>query len=67
LPQIHEGQTAMIDVLYDKTEDNYEKVINPFIDTKNTHGTGCTLSSAIAASLAKGMEGKLPKKRTLVL
>lgn len=25
------------------------------IDTKNTHGTGCTLSSAIAANLAKGM------------
>lgn len=24
------------------------------IETKNTHGTGCTLSSAIAASLAKG-------------
>lgn len=24
------------------------------IDTKNTHGTGCTLSSAIAANLAKG-------------
>jgi len=26
------------------------------IDTRNTHGTGCTLSSAIAANLAKGME-----------
>jgi len=26
------------------------------IDTKNTHGTGCTLSSAIAAELAKGKE-----------
>jgi hydroxymethylpyrimidine/phosphomethylpyrimidine kinase len=26
------------------------------IDTKNTHGTGCTFSSAIAANLAKGME-----------
>jgi hydroxymethylpyrimidine/phosphomethylpyrimidine kinase len=26
----------------------------PRIDTKNTHGTGCTLSSAIAAHLAKG-------------
>jgi len=26
----------------------------PFIGTKNTHGTGCTLSSAIAARLAKG-------------
>ncbi|MGL5806525.1 MAG: bifunctional hydroxymethylpyrimidine kinase/phosphomethylpyrimidine kinase, partial [Xenococcaceae cyanobacterium] len=24
------------------------------IDTKNTHGTGCTLSAAIAANLAKG-------------
>ena len=24
------------------------------IDTPNTHGTGCTLSSAIAANLAKG-------------
>ena len=24
------------------------------VDTKNTHGTGCTLSSAIAAGLAKG-------------
>lgn len=26
----------------------------PRIDTKNTHGTGCTLSSAIAARLAQG-------------
>ncbi len=26
------------------------------IDTKNTHGTGCTLSSAIAANLAKGQQ-----------
>ena len=24
------------------------------IDTKNTHGTGCTFSSAIASQLAKG-------------
>lgn len=29
------------------------------IDTKNTHGTGCTFSSAIAAQLAKG--ASLPK------
>ena len=27
----------------------------PRFDTRNTHGTGCTLSSAIAAGLAKGM------------
>src|SRR3546814_5289607 len=25
------------------------------VDTKNTHGTGCTFASAIAAGLAKGM------------
>ena len=28
------------------------------IDTQNTHGTGCTLSSAIAANLAKGYDLK---------
>ena len=28
----------------------------PRIATRNTHGTGCTLSSAIAAGLAKGLE-----------
>ena len=27
----------------------------PRVPTKNTHGTGCTLSSAIAANLARGM------------
>ncbi|HAQ36063.1 MAG: bifunctional hydroxymethylpyrimidine kinase/phosphomethylpyrimidine kinase [Maricaulis sp.] len=28
----------------------------PRLDTRNTHGTGCTLASAIAARLAQGME-----------
>ena len=28
----------------------------PRVATRNTHGTGCTLSSAIAANLARGME-----------
>mgnify|MGYP001627918490 FL=1 len=28
----------------------------PRLNTKNTHGTGCTLSSSIAAGLAKGLE-----------
>ena len=26
------------------------------METKNTHGTGCTLSAAIAANLSMGME-----------
>lgn len=29
---------------------------SPRIDTRHTHGTGCTLASAIAAGLAQGME-----------
>ncbi|MBD7910299.1 bifunctional hydroxymethylpyrimidine kinase/phosphomethylpyrimidine kinase [Clostridium cibarium] len=41
------------DVLYDGEKFIY--LNQKRIDTKNTHGTGCTLSSAIAASLAKGM------------
>ena len=41
-----------IDLLYDGNE--YYTFSNERIHTKNTHGTGCTLSSAITANLAKG-------------
>lgn len=40
------------DVLFDGT--NLRTFTAPRIETENTHGTGCTLSSAIAANLAKG-------------
>lgn len=33
-----------------------ERFDNPRIDTKNTHGTGCTLASAIATHLANGKD-----------
>ena len=41
-----------IDILYDGTEFIYFKSLR--IATKNTHGTGCTLSAAITANLARG-------------
>lgn len=48
-----EGADEAIDILYDGTE--YRAFSAPFIETSNTHGTGCTLSAAITAGLAKGL------------
>ena len=42
-----------LDVLFDGTSIHHFSV--PRIHTKNTHGTGCTTSSAIAANLALGL------------
>lgn len=42
-----------IDILYDGKE--YYSFTAKRINTKNTHGTGCTLSSAITANLANGV------------
>ena len=42
------------DVLYMKKTDTVVTLEAPRIETRNTHGTGCTLSSAIAAFLARG-------------
>ena len=42
------------DVLFEA--DQAEVFSQPRVETKNTHGTGCTLSSAIAAQLAKGLD-----------
>ena len=41
-----------VDVLFDGK--NFYHFETARIDTKNTHGTGCTFSSAIASQLAKG-------------
>jgi len=37
------------------TEGGVESFESPRIETRHTHGTGCTLASAIAAGLAQGM------------
>ena len=43
-----------VDVLWDGTEELLWR--HPRIDTLHTHGTGCTLSAAVAASLAAGVD-----------
>ncbi len=45
---------ASVDVLWDGSTARATTFAAPRIDTSNTHGTGCTLSSAIAANLAQG-------------
>lgn len=43
------------DLLFDKENETMIHLPGERIDTQNSHGTGCTLSSAIAANLARGM------------
>lgn len=43
----------VVDMLYDGTTFRYWE--HPRIDTRHTHGTGCTFSAAITAGLAQGM------------
>jgi len=50
----HGAGTESVDMLVLAT--SFTRLATPRVDTKNTHGTGCTLSSAIAAGLAKGLD-----------
>jgi hydroxymethylpyrimidine/phosphomethylpyrimidine kinase len=49
----HQGSETT-DLLYLFREDKIVTINNPWIATKNTHGTGCSLSSSIAAFLSLG-------------
>lgn len=46
---------SSVDVLYDASNDSCVEFESQRVLTNNTHGTGCTISSAITASLAKGV------------
>jgi hydroxymethylpyrimidine/phosphomethylpyrimidine kinase len=48
----HLGEGRATDILYDGQE--FKKLQSRWLKTKNTHGTGCTFSSAIAANIALG-------------
>ena len=45
-------RTGALDILFDGG--HYYEFSSPWIDTKNTHGTGCSYASALAAGIAKG-------------
>lgn len=58
----HSEKEQAVDLFYDGTET--KEIIAPKIDTNDTHGTGCTLSSAIASNLALGYELLTAVKRS---
>lgn len=46
---------SLTDYFYNAEEDHIIELKSPRCDTPNTHGTGCTLSSAFASYLAQGL------------
>ncbi|MFJ6575757.1 bifunctional hydroxymethylpyrimidine kinase/phosphomethylpyrimidine kinase [Streptomyces sp. NPDC004290] len=48
------GAEEVVDLLTDGTEEHWLRA--PRYDNRHTHGTGCTLASAVASGLAKGLE-----------
>jgi len=45
-------KSGAVDILYDGNK--YYEYSSPWIATKDTHGTGCTYASSLAAALACG-------------
>ena len=50
----HIEADTLTDILYNAESGKIVRLSSPKVDTVNTHGTGCTLSSAIASFLAHG-------------
>ena len=52
------ANTSTADDFYADQQGNSAWFSSPRINTRNTHGTGCTLSAAICANIAQGKELK---------
>ena len=52
----HMAESNSTDLLYLTEEDRFVILEAERIDSRNNHGTGCTLSSAIAANMARGSD-----------
>lgn len=50
-------ELELIDLIWDSRTGVFTELRKEFLRTSSTHGTGCTLSAAIAAKLAHGHEG----------
>jgi len=59
----HGDGPELTDVLWDGTDERTWR--RPRLDTRSTHGTGCTLSAAVAAGLARGQDLPMAVDRAL--
>lgn len=50
----HLTEDTLVDVLYNAESDSVVELSSQRVYSRNTHGTGCTLSSALASFLAQG-------------
>ena len=64
----HLEASKSTDLLYLTEEDRFVTLEAERVDSRNNHGTGCTLSSAIAAHIAKGdrIEDAVSKAKTYI-
>jgi len=51
---LEDDPEEVVDILYNAENDSITELRSARLSTRNTHGTGCTLSSAIASYLAQG-------------
>lgn len=61
-------QDLLTDVFYNAEDGKLSELPSLYINTRNTHGTGCTLSSAIASYLAQGesLENAVRRGKTYI-
>ncbi|MFI3302659.1 MAG: bifunctional hydroxymethylpyrimidine kinase/phosphomethylpyrimidine kinase [Rikenellaceae bacterium] len=52
----HLTEDTLTDIFYNAEDDTITELSSQRLHTPNTHGTGCTLSSAVATCLALGMQ-----------
>ncbi|KAI7904434.1 Phosphomethylpyrimidine kinase-domain-containing protein [Cokeromyces recurvatus] len=56
LPFKTKDKDQVIDLVYNSLDHSFHEITNDYVNTPNTHGTGCTLSAALASELAKGVK-----------
>lgn len=72
-PDSASSERLVVDVLFTRhetapsNEGSFTCFVRPQLNTTSTHGTGCTLSAAIASELAKGRSGELASCYPLVI